>query len=68
MAMKGYFVVIAPRSTLIWSGSAWKGHIDGSNKTVWHLKWVQTNDLFLMELLEIERFDHLTECKQMTDV
>ena len=28
---------------------------DGSNRTVWHLNWVQTNDL-----LDIELFDHLT--------
>ena len=26
------------------------------------------NDLYQIELLEIELFDHLTECKQVTDV
>ena len=29
---------------------------------VWHLNWEQTNDLGLIELLEIELFDHLTVC------
>ena len=29
---------------------------------------MQTNDLFWIELLEIELFDHLTVCKQITDV
>ena len=29
---------------------------------------MQTNDLYKIELLEIELFDHLTVCKQMTDV
>ena len=29
---------------------------------------VQTNDLCWIELLEIEQFNHLTVCKQMTDV
>ena len=27
-----------------------------------------TNDLSKIELLEVEVFDHLTVCKQMTDV
>ena len=31
-------------STLALSGSIWKGTIYGSNRTVWHLNWVQTND------------------------
>ena len=29
---------------------------------------MQTNDLCKIELLEIELFDHLTVCKQMTNV
>ena len=29
---------------------------------------VQTNDLCQIELLQIESFDHLNVCKQMTDV
>ena len=29
---------------------------------------MQTNDLRLIELLEIELFDHFTVCKQMTDI
>ena len=29
---------------------------------------MQTNDLCWIELLETEQFDHLTVCKQMTDV
>ena len=33
---------------------------------VWHLICVQTNDICKIELLEIELFDHLTVCKQMT--
>ena len=32
------------------------------------LNCVQTNDLYEIELLEIEQFGHLTACKQMTDV
>ena len=35
-------------------------------KHVNNLNWVQTNDLCLIELLEIELFSHLTVCKQMT--
>ena len=31
------------------------------------LNWGQTNELCLIELLEIELFDHLPVCKQMTD-
>ena len=30
-----------------------------SNKTVWHLICMQTNDLWWIELLEVELFDHL---------
>ena len=30
--------------------------------------YVQTSDSWYIELLEIELFDHLTVCKQMTDV
>ena len=29
---------------------------------------METNDLYEMELLDIELFDHLTVCKQMTDI
>ena len=32
------------------------------------IQTVQTNDLCLIELFEVELFDHLTMCKQMTDV
>ena len=39
-----------------------------SNRTIWHLNWVKTNDLRKIKLLEIEQFDHLTACKKMTDV
>ena len=39
-----------------------------SNKTVWPLNWVQTNDLCLIELFVIELLDHLTVCKQMCGV
>ena len=49
------FIVIIPRSTLV-------------RRTVWHLDCVQTNDLCQIEQLEIELFDHLTVCKQMTAV
>ena len=31
-------IVIAPRSILALSSSTWKGAINGSNRTVWHLK------------------------------
>ena len=37
------------------------------NWELWHLNWEQTNELCKAELLEIELFDHLTECKQMID-
>ena len=33
-----------------------------------HWNCVQINDLDKIDLLEIELFDHLTVCKQMTDV
>ena len=29
---------------------------------------MQTDDLYEIELLEIELFEHLTVCKQMTDI
>ena len=57
--MKYPFIAIAPRSTLAQSGSIWLGPIYGSNRTVWHFNWVQTNDLCEIELLEIELLDHL---------
>ena len=37
--------VIAPRSTLTRSGSTWWGLIHRSNRSFWHLTWVQTNDI-----------------------
>ena len=62
-----------PRSTLARSGSTWYGPIYESNSTVWHLNcalgplnWVKTNDSCKNELFEIELFDCLTVCKQMT--
>ena len=64
--MEYLFIAIAPRSTLAQSGNSWYGPIYGSNRTVWHLICVQTNDL--IELLEIELFDYLSVSKQMTDV
>ena len=39
------FIAIAPRFTLAWSGSIWQGPIYGSNRTVWHLNWIQMNDM-----------------------
>ena len=65
---KYLFIAIAVRPTLARSGSTWKGLSYRSNRTVGRLYWVQTNDLCYTELLEIEPFDHLTVCKQMTDV
>ena len=52
------------QSTLAWSGSIWKGPIYDLNRTIWHLNWVQTNDLCHIELFEVKLFDHLI----MTDV
>ena len=40
----------------------------GQIELFWHLNWVQTNDLFWFDLFEIELFDDLTACKQMTAV
>ena len=37
----------------------------GSNKTVWHLNWVQTNNLYKIEIFEIELFDYSTVSKQI---
>ena len=59
------FIVIAPSSTLTWSGSAWLGPNYGKNKTVWHLNCSQANDLYKIELLEIEQLDHQIVCKKM---
>ena len=42
------FIAITPMSTLTWSGSTWQDPMYGSNRTVWHLNWVQTNDLCLI--------------------
>ena len=66
--MEYHFIAIALRSTLIQIGSTWLGPIYGPNGTVWYLNWVQTNDLHNIGLLEIELFDHLIVCKQMTDI
>ena len=62
------FIAITPRSTLAWSGITWYRPIYGLNRTVWYLNWERTNDLYYIELLEIEQLDHLTVCKQMTDI
>ena len=63
------FIAIASRSTLARGSSTWKGPIKWSNKTaVWYLNLVQTNVLCQIEMFEIELFDRLTVCKQMTDV
>ena len=62
------FIAKTPSSTLIRSGSTWWDPIYGSNRTVWHLNCMQTNDLCKIELFEIELFHDLTVCKQMTDV
>ena len=51
----------------LWPGVVIPDRINGSNRTVWQLNWVQTNNLYLIELLEKELFDHLTVYKQMTD-
>ena len=37
------FIVITSRSTLSQGGRTWKSLIYGSNRTVWHLNWVQAN-------------------------
>ena len=62
------FIAIAPRSTPSRSGSTWESPIYGSNRTVWHLNWVQTNNFCWTEVLEIELFDCLTACKEMNDI
>ena len=62
------FIAIAARFTLTQSGSTWLDPIDGSNRTIWHLNYVQTNDVCQIEFHEIELFDHLNACKQMTGV
>ena len=61
-------MAIAPMFILALSGSTWLGPIYGSNRIVWHLNWVQKNELCSIELLEIEPFDNLTTRKQITDV
>ena len=57
------FIAITLRSTLAWSSS-----IYGSNRSVSHLNCEQTNDLCNTELFQIEQFDDLILCKQMTYV
>ena len=44
----------------LWFGMVTPDGSYGSNRTVWYLNWVQTNDLCKIELLEIELLDHLT--------
>ena len=39
------FIAITPRFTLVRSGNTWNGPIYGLNRTIWHLNWVQINDL-----------------------
>ena len=46
-------------STIARNGGIYKGAIFASNRTIWHLNCGQTNDLYKIELLEIELFDHL---------
>ena len=41
-------------------------HFADVRKKLWHFKWLQTNDLYQIEFLEL--FDHLTLCKQINDV
>ena len=43
------FIAIAPKPTLVRSGWTWQALIYGSNRTVWYLNWVQTNDWCLIE-------------------
>ena len=52
----------------LWNDSTWLCLIYGSKRYIWHLNCVQTNDLWLIDLFEIELFDHLSVCKEMTDV
>ena len=59
---------IAPRSILALSGKNWLGPFYRSDRRVWHLNYMQTNDLCQNDLLETEPLDNLTVCKQMTDV
>ena len=61
------FVPIAPRSNLTRRDKTWKGPIHGS-LVVEHLNRVQTNDLGLIELLEIDLFDHLNVFKEMINI
>ena len=58
-----YGVLLHCHCSLVQSGCTWIGLLFGSNRTVWHLNWVQTHDLCSVELLEIDLFDHLTVCK-----
>ena len=55
-------------STLTWGGSTRQDPIYELNGNVWHSNCIQTNDLCWIEYFEIELFDHLTVCKQMTVV
>ena len=66
--MEYIFIAIAPRFIQARSGSTWQSPTYVSNWSFWYLNWVQTNDFYWIELLEIELFYHLTLCKHMTDV
>ena len=63
-----FFLAIAPRSTLALSGRICLRLIYKSNRTIWHLNCVQTNELCQIKLLEIELFDCLTMCKQLNRI
>ena len=45
-----------------------QGPIYGWNRTVRHLNCDKTNDFFLFKFWEMELFDQITVCKQMTEV
>ena len=65
------------RNTPLWPsllGPLWPGMVApdwiismGQMELVWYLNWGQKYYLCKSEFFEIELFDHLTECKQMTD-
>ena len=54
------FIAIALKPIQTQSGSTSWGPIYGPSRTVWYLNSVQTNGACLIELLEVELFDHLT--------
>ena len=57
------FIAIVPGSTLV----ALDWVLSTDQIEIWLLNWVQTNDLYLIELVEIEVLDYLTVCNQMAD-